>query len=176
MSLPEFRYHPDPISTGSIKASEATCVCCDQARGYIYAANTYCEEDLEEALCPWCIADGSAAAKFDATFSDDNSLLEADISVEIVEEVTRRTPGFTSWQQELWQTCCDDACEFHGDATKANLKALKGKSLEEILEQMDCDKEEWTEFLKIYEPGSSPAVYHFVCRHCKKPKYAVDFD
>ena len=86
--------------------------------------------------------------------------------------MTRRTPGFTSWQQELWQTCCDDACEFHGDATKANLKALKGKSLEEILEQMDCDKEEWTEFLKIYEPGSSPAVYHFTVT---MPKYAVDF-
>ena len=176
MSLPEFRYHPDPIATGSIKASEATCVCCDQARGYIYTANTYCEEGLEEALCPWCIADGSAAAKFDATFSDANSLLEEGISVEIVEEVTRRTPGFTSWQQEIWQTCCDDACEFHGDATKPSLKALKGKSLEEVLEQMDSDKEEWAEFLKVYEPGGSPAVYHFICRHCKKPKYAVDFD
>jgi uncharacterized protein CbrC (UPF0167 family) len=176
MSLPEFRYHPDPLATGSIKASDTTCVCCEQARGYIYTASTYSEDNLEESLCPWCIADGTAAAKFDVTFSDAGPLLEEDISEAIVDEVTKRTPGFTSWQQELWLCCCDDACEFHGDATRAELKALKGDALEEIMEQLDSDKEEWKEFLKVYEPGGSPAVYHFVCRHCRQHRYGVDFD
>src|ERR1700744_1794087 len=131
MSLPEFRYHPDPIATGTVKASDVKCVCCDLARGYIYTGNTYSEEDLEDAVCPWCIADGSAAEKFDAMFSDDSPLLDADMPEAVVEEVTRRTPGFTSWQQEVWLCCCDDACAFHGDATRAQLTALKGAPLED---------------------------------------------
>jgi uncharacterized protein CbrC (UPF0167 family) len=79
MSLPEFRYHPDPIATGSIKSSDATCVCCEQRRGFIYTCNTYCEDELVEALCPWCIADGSAINMFGATFSDDHPLEPAEL-------------------------------------------------------------------------------------------------
>jgi len=176
MSLPTFRYHPDPIATGSVIASDETCVCCEQERGYIYTANTYCEEDLENALCPWCIADGSAAKRFDATFSYDGPLLDAGVSEEVIEEVTRRTPGFISWQQEEWLCCCDDACEFHGDPTRAHLAALTGAPLDDLLELGQWTPEEWAEFLTAYEPGGSPAIYHFVCRHCKQPKYGLDFD
>jgi len=60
MDLPVFRYHPDPIASGSVVASAAECVCCGEARGFIYTGPAYCEAELEEALCPWCIADGSA--------------------------------------------------------------------------------------------------------------------
>lgn len=35
-SLPEFRYHPDPVASGSIVASGATCRVCVEARGYIH--------------------------------------------------------------------------------------------------------------------------------------------
>lgn len=176
MSLPIFRYHPDPIATGSITASDETCVCCEQERGYIYTANTYCEEDLENALCPWCIADGSAAARFDAIFSDDAPLLDADLPESVVEEVTRRTPGFTSWQQEEWLCCCNDACEFHGDPSREHLVALTGPPLEELLDRVSWTPEEWAEFVPTYEPGGSPAVYHFICRHCQQPKYGLDLD
>ncbi|WP_264169817.1 CbrC family protein [Burkholderia cepacia] len=37
MSLPAFRYHPDPLATGSVIRSDARCVCCGDARGYVYA-------------------------------------------------------------------------------------------------------------------------------------------
>jgi organic radical activating enzyme len=30
----------------------------------------YSEEELDDSLCPWCLADGSAHRKFDATFFD----------------------------------------------------------------------------------------------------------
>jgi len=176
MSLPTFTYHPDPIATGSIAISDAECVFCEQKRGYIYTSHTYCEEDIEDALCPWCIADGSAARRFDATFSDPEPLLQAEVPEEVVEEVTRRTPGFTSWQQEEWLCCCDDACEFHGDPTRAHLATISGAPLEDLLERMDWSPEEWAEFLGVYEPGGSPAIYHFVCRHCKQPKYGIDYD
>jgi len=132
MSLPAFKYHPDPIATGNIKPSDAVCICCEQQRGYVYISNTYCEEEIVEALCPWCIADGSAARQFDAIFSDDHPLIKAGVPASVVEEVTRRTPGFTSWQQDEWLCCCGDACEFHGDPSRAHLAALP-TPLEEVV-------------------------------------------
>jgi uncharacterized protein CbrC (UPF0167 family) len=62
--LPTFKYHPDPIRSGSIIASENICRCCTRARGYIYAGPTYSEkDDLDAAICPWRIGDGSAHEK-----------------------------------------------------------------------------------------------------------------
>ena len=36
MDLPVFRYHPDPIASGSIVASDAQRACCSARRGFIY--------------------------------------------------------------------------------------------------------------------------------------------
>ena len=63
INLPAFRYHPDPISSGSIVASEKVCRCCGQNRGYIYAASVIAEEELDEKICPWCIVNGSAHSR-----------------------------------------------------------------------------------------------------------------
>src|SRR5688572_19854803 len=97
--LPEFHYHPDPIATGNVKPSDKTCQGCGQSRGYIYIASVYAIEELNEAICPWCIADGTAAKKFDAMFADSHPLRQAGVTKQIIEEVTRRTPGYVSWQQ-----------------------------------------------------------------------------
>ena len=171
--FPEFRYHPDPVATGSVKPSGKVCRCCGQARGYI--SSVYAQESLREQLCPWCIADGSAAAKFDATFSDAHPLIEAGVANKIAEEVTRRTPGYDSWQQEIWLTCCGDACEFHGAASRAELQALSGGLLGEMLFEWEWSASEWAEFIKHYQPGGNPAVHKFGCRHCKQPRYHIDF-
>ncbi|WP_199855940.1 CbrC family protein [Burkholderia metallica] len=37
MSLPAFRYHPDPPATGRVIRSDARCMCCGDARGDGYA-------------------------------------------------------------------------------------------------------------------------------------------
>ncbi|MBV8836399.1 MAG: CbrC family protein, partial [Alphaproteobacteria bacterium] len=105
MDLPVFAYHPDPIASGSIVASPAECVCCGEARGFIYTGPAYCEAELEEALCPWCIADGSAHQKFDASFAD-AALFPDGIARETIEAIAFRTPGFNGWQQERWLGCC----------------------------------------------------------------------
>lgn len=60
MSLPAFRYHPDPLATGSVIRSDARCVCCGDARGYVYAGPVYAVDEYENCLCPRCIAHGSA--------------------------------------------------------------------------------------------------------------------
>src|SRR5258708_2690237 len=98
MSLPIFKYHPDPMASGSIEPSDTTCACCEQPRGYIYTGSVYSTEQLDEQLCPWCIADGSAHTKFDAEFTDSEGIggYDSDVPLPtpVVEEVAFRTPGF----------------------------------------------------------------------------------
>jgi uncharacterized protein CbrC (UPF0167 family) len=63
------------------------------------------------APCPWCIADGSAAERFDANFTDAWGG-PGDVPMPVLEEITRRTPGFSAWQQDRWLHHCDDGCAF----------------------------------------------------------------
>src|SRR5688572_32860612 len=107
-AFPNFRYHSDPIATGSVEPSEAPCICCGRHRGFIYVGPVYSEAELNEALCPWCIDNGSAARTFDAAFTDragvgDYGRWES-VSDSTLDEVSMRTPGFNGWQQERWLT------------------------------------------------------------------------
>jgi uncharacterized protein CbrC (UPF0167 family) len=174
--LPSFRYHPDPIATGSIKPSSVACICCGQARGYIYAASTYCRDSIREQLCPWCIADGSASERYDAMFCDDHPLTKAGLAADIIAEVTRRTPGYVSWQGESWLSCCNDACEFHGDVSREELRSLSGAALDCLIAGTGWTAAQCAKLAQHYQPGGSPAIYKFVCRHCKLPKYCYDCD
>lgn len=115
MELPTFKYHPDPVATGNVEPNpDRACLCCSQKRGFIYTGPAYSEifHYLSGALCPWCIADGSAAKKFRAVFTDTAPL--DGISNEICNELETRTPGFNALQQEQWLTCCDDAAAYLG--------------------------------------------------------------
>src|SRR5690348_11863238 len=85
MDLPAFRYHPDPIASGSVVESEQRCDCCHARRGFIYQSSVYNPRpigDPKPALCPWCIADGSAHNKFDARFNDTDNLTEDRVAPE----------------------------------------------------------------------------------------------
>ena len=174
MELPKFKYHPDPVATGNIVKSDECCECCGEKRGYIYNSTIYAEEEIE-FICPWCISNGEASTKFDGMFSDDYPLVDAGISESIINEVTRKTPGYNSWQQEEWQSHCDDACEFHGDATKKELEELKDTQLSEFLAVQLVDQNTWENILDAYEPGGNPAIYKFICKHCNKLIYTMDF-
>ena len=174
--IPSFRYHPDPIATGSIKPSSVECICCGQASGYIYMASVYCLDSIREQLCPWCIADGSASDRYDAMFCDGHSLSKAGLTAEIIAEVTRRTPGYISWQGEDWLSCCDDACEFHGDLPHDELRSLSGAALDSFLASTGWTAAQLKEFAPNYQPGGSPAIYKFICRQCKQTHYGYDCD
>jgi uncharacterized protein CbrC (UPF0167 family) len=114
MELPEFRYHPDPRGTGVVVDSDAECLACGQARGVIYTGPVYAEEELEQSLCPWCIADGTAAEKFEAEFTDVGFGVPEDVPDSVTAELSERTPGFLGWQQEHWLYHCGDAAAFLG--------------------------------------------------------------
>ena len=172
--LPTFRYHPDPIATGCVKPSDATCVCCGQARGYLYTASVYGPAELRGKLCPWCIATGSAASRYDCLFTDDRPLRAARLDRQTVLEVSRKTPGYSSWQEQEWQVCCDDACEFHGDATRQQLADLAGERLAFHLRRWKSNPEQWRQFVETYEPRGMTSVFRFACRHCGQPTFALD--
>ena len=173
-ALPRFRYHPDPLRTGSVVTSDTVCVCCEKRRGFVYVASAYAEEELESVLCPWCISDGSAATRFDAEFNDSHELEAAGISDDIIDEVVRRTPGYISWQGARWLSHCGDACEFLGDLPADQLTSLDGDARAAIFADLSHDMT-WNRLLDEYEPGGQPAIYWFRCLHCGDDRYYADF-
>ncbi|OIJ65019.1 hypothetical protein WN71_025805 [Streptomyces mangrovisoli] len=46
-----------------------------------------------------------------------------DVPWSVVEEITRRTPGFAGWQQEAWLYHCGDGAAFLGPAGYSELEA-----------------------------------------------------
>ena len=50
-TLPAFRYHPDPVDTGSVTVSDAKCVVCNERRGFIYAGPVYAEDGDGHRTC-----------------------------------------------------------------------------------------------------------------------------
>jgi uncharacterized protein CbrC (UPF0167 family) len=135
-ALPTFRYHPDPVATGSVEASDAECPCCERARGHVYVGPVYAEDELV-GLCPWCIADGSAAERLGAGFAD----VDGDVPDEVRTEIGERTPSFTGWQQERWLVHCGDACAFLGRMGQAEL-------------------------VEAIHPDGDLTAYRFRCLHC----------
>ena len=176
MNLPEFRYHPDPIGSGSIVASEAECRSCGESRGYVYAGPVYSEDELDDALCPWCIADGSAHAKFDATFVDGEAFAVETPDAAVC-EITARTPGFNTWQGEKWPCCCGDAAAFVGPAGIQELRAtpeLEGLALNHIFYEMGISGGAARRYLESLHRDAGPTAYVFRCLACGGNLFHMD--
>ncbi len=120
MPLPVFRYHPDPVSTEMVTETARACSCCHEARGVVYVGPVHAADELTGRLCPWCIADGSAARTFGAEFTDVGVGVPPGVPAEVLDELATRTVGFAGWQQEHWMYHCDDAAAFLGLASDAS--------------------------------------------------------
>lgn len=171
MNLPYFKYHPDPIATGSVVRSDAECECCGELRGFIYIGPVYVEDELDEALCPWCIADGSAYSKFDASFTDSDSIGDYgawdSVPKHVVDLVAHQTPGFSGWQQERWWTHCGDAAAFLGRVGHGELIAYGQEAISSIQESTGLpDGPEWESFFAALDRDGSPTAYLFRCTKC----------
>jgi uncharacterized protein CbrC (UPF0167 family) len=171
VDLPFFKYHPDPLSTGSIKPSTNICVICGQVRGYVYAFSVHTPQEYHDGICPWCIADGSAHKKLGAIFMDmlfigDHRRWE-EVSREIQEEVAFQTPGFAGWQSERWFTHCGDAGAFLGRVGYKELVGFGPQAIQAIQDDTGlADEDEWEDFLERLDRDGSPTAYLFQCLHC----------
>ena len=177
MELPQFRYHPDPIRSGSIVESDKKCKCCRKARGYIYTGPVYAERDLDESLCPWCIADGSAAEKYEALFIDD-ACFDDDMPAEAVDEISQRTPGYNAWQGEQWPVCCGDATQFIMPAGLKEVReydyTLEGTIMTHIVQEMGISGGAAVRLLESLNRDKGPTVFLFKCEKCLRPHLFVD--
>ncbi len=172
MNLPKFKYHPNPLETGSVEKSETVCECCNKATGYVYTGPVFAEEELYNCICPWCVANGKAHEKFDAEFTDYESIGEKcgweEVSNEIKVEVVSRTPGFSGWQQEKWWTHCSDAAAYIGRASGQDVLDYGEDLIESLKEDSGLEGEQWENFRKALDKSGSPTAYVFKCIHCGK--------
>ena len=175
--LPQFRYHPDPLRSGSVVASPGACRCCGERRGYVYAGPAYGESDLDHALCPWCIADGAAHRAFDVTFVDSEAFGD-DVPRPAVEEISQRTPGYHAWQGEQWPSCCGDAAAFVTPAgiedIRERFRAQEGAVLAHIVHEMGSSGGAARRLLEALRRDASPTAYLFRCLRCESYRVHID--
>ena len=177
--LPKFNYHPDPIGSGSVIVSDTKCKVCKKVRGYVYTGPVYADDDYEDCICPWCIADGSAAKKLDATFVDSEAFSD-ELPDNVMEEVTERTPGYLGWQSEQWPCCCGDATVFREPAGIAELRGkyreweYEFSVLNHIIYDMKISGGAATRLLDSLNLEKGPTAYLFKCQSCSKHHVHID--
>ncbi|MFF7274605.1 CbrC family protein [Streptomyces griseorubiginosus] len=114
-ALPSFPYHPNPVATGSVTPYDGPCACCGQERGWVYTGPVYATDAPDSGICPHCIAFGTAAERWDATFT---AGVEGAVPADVVTTILRRTPGFLARRSPTWLTHCGDGAEFLGSLDK----------------------------------------------------------
>ncbi len=178
--LPEFELFPDPMREGFFESTDKACGVCKRSRGMLYtgprsvinpidgmrryrSSDRVFDGEFTIAICPWCIADGSARAvgtEFTQTWNmndEDRELVEG------------RTPSYFALQQTSWLTCCDRACIYLGKARPEDLRGRWSSVIPSMLERdgypsAHCD---WI----LGELMSEEAWgYVFQCRVCSKLK------
>ena len=172
MNLPTFKYNPDPIKLGVIIEEETICPVCKKERDFVYVGPFYSVEEVE-GICPWCIADGSAAQKFEGDFQDSYSCDEVD-KEEYLDELIYRTPGYTSWQQGYWLSHCGDFCSIIGYVGWEEIKYLENElesDIKRICDEYNLTNEDFKNFL--VNDGDFQG-YLFQCNCCKKHRLHVD--
>lgn len=170
MKFPEFKYHPNPLKTGSIIESDTECECCREVKGFIYTGPVFSEEELDDCICPWCIASGRAHEEFDAEFTDFDGIGDYGSWDEILAQtkgiISFKTPGFSGWQQERWWTHCGDAAIFLGAAGKAEIEQLGSGAIKALKLESGYNDEQWESYFNILSKEGSPTAYIFKCTQC----------
>jgi uncharacterized protein CbrC (UPF0167 family) len=182
MDLPTFKYHPNPLGTGSVVECNDRCECCRKIRGDIYTGAIYISDYLEDKnICPWCIANGKAAKKFHAEFTYTFALQKAGIDPAIILEIATKTPGYQSFQAEVWLSHCNDACAFLGIASKEDVLYIAAPADAthtpvELVGGEDIDDETMLEIAQKYTVDGGVGIYKFGCLHCNEIMYTFECD
>lgn len=181
-SFPSFPLFYDPVGEKSFEQRESVCAGCGKSQPWTYVGPQYGEGELDEPLCPWCIADGSAAAKLKRSFNDATMYpCTADrprFTAEDEHLVEHCTPGFTTWQGNHWMLCCGRACVYIGEAKAGDL--LPGGRWESAVRSVidDWDEREEEERQSIVRDigHGSVCAYIFRCRVCGELRGFWDCD
>ena len=189
---PAFKYHPNPLDTGMFTQGEPkTCCCCGRQTDIWYDgpfygdlhANRSTDPDDDELpyekmdyLCPECIADGSAAAKFQCVFQDGWLVGSKPEDAAAQDEWKRRTPGYYAWQSARWYTHCNEYCAFLGSVGWEDIVNMGlAQEIEETYDQEANISE--LSFVKEYTvKHGSVQGFLFRCLHCGRHFLWLDMD
>jgi uncharacterized protein CbrC (UPF0167 family) len=187
--MPTFKYVRNPIENQIFsEAEEGEIILCDSCgkQTHYYETVMYCEAEVD-AICPECIANGAAAAKFEGTFIETADEARAAVPDPAKQqELLERTPGLNSWNPLIWLAHCDDYCAF---VTYAKIEQLEEMGIaDEVLEEFQDSIGAWetadgtqeymygpTEDMREFlsEHGGLEGVL-FQCLHCGKYRLNVD--
>jgi uncharacterized protein len=155
-----------PVLALQFEESDVACDCCTRATCLRYTGVIYGDAPDTHSVCPWCIADGTVAQAWKASFNtvDPRSPCDPDAKT----EAECRTPGFPTWQ-DLWiPVCCGMPTEFLGDAGWDELSEAWAGAVSSLL--TDCcpgeNESERSEFLRSLRAGGNPGAYVFRCLSC----------
>jgi len=175
-AIPLFRFHPDPWQSGSVERSDATCAGCGRARGCIYTGPCYGEVDLDRQLCPWCIHDGTAHAKFGTTFHD--MTMPGDADPAALDEIELRTPGFTTFNPFDWPVCCGVPMAYLEPAGITEIRArhreLEGQLMGTIVHGLQVSGGAAHRLLESLHRDRGPCVHVFACVRCASRRAVID--
>jgi uncharacterized protein len=174
--VPHFRYHPDPVGTGNVVPREIVCGVCQRPRSHAYIG-PYVSPDAhfenEDPLCPWCIADGSAAREWQASFVAPGYLSEqarTEMPADRLAELEFRTPSYLCLQQERWLDHDGEADEYLGEIGADEYLRLPAEAQAAVREAAGDDPKrqlaDGDMVLRLRADGDGPAVYLFRCLHC----------
>ncbi|MGE7384430.1 CbrC family protein [Streptomyces sp. NPDC004126] len=177
MAEPTFRYHPDPLASGSAVPADHVCSVCGMPRRIRYRGPVYGGQP--DSLCLHCIHSGAASRALGVTGGGDDGFespavfsdaldVPDDVPLSVVEEITRRTPGFSGWQQESWLYHCGDGAAFLGPAGYRELEAWPEALavLREDRRRHGWAPPETERFLRGLDRAGEPTAYLFRCLHC----------
>lgn len=173
--LPFFKYHPEPTLTGAFETDNVvTCDCCNKLTDVYYTYPFFAVHNID-ALCPWCIADGNAAKKFDGSFQDDINVDEVDDKQKLF-ELIKRTPGYNGWQQEYWLAHCNDYCAFKGYVGWQEIEPILDEFADIENDLAKAGGITLTELPNYLRDNGSCQGYLFQCICCNKYRLYYDFD
>jgi uncharacterized protein CbrC (UPF0167 family) len=171
-NLPKFKYNSNVYDDDIVFHVDGVCQCCGKEVD-VFTNSMYTQHEIQ-CICMNCVADGSAAKKFDGEFIHDVEKLVSDPLK--TDELLHRTPGYLSWQGEYWLVCCDDYCEYLGPVVASKLDELDAIGISDaVMEECNnrCQLHLHRSDLLL---SKSPSGYLFRCLHCGKYRLDIDFD
>lgn len=174
VELPVFKYHLNPLKSEVVIKESIRCEICNCNRDYKYVSPLYCIDEVEN-ICPWCIASGEAARKYNGVFIDADRC-EGVNNKEFLDELIHRTPSYIGWQQEQWVSHCGDYCTFIDYVGWEEIKHLSAELKEDIDFLMNDLGLTQKEFEKSLFNNGTLQGYLFKCLHCGKHRLIADFD
>jgi uncharacterized protein len=177
--LPTFRFHPEPLRSGSVEPASIVCNACEQPRDHVYVGNCYVEDDFDGEVCPWCIADGTAHQRFGMTFHEAEPP-SGTVDMALVDELEERTPGLCSDSPVTWPWCCDMPMAYVEPAGHAELIARHAELASMLVPQLEAEagltRGNAERLFRKLQRDQPPRAHVFQCLGCEVPRAEIEQD